>query len=357
MSCLSRLPMERGRRLTKDYTAIELAHVPLPDELMDASHADTDPTEAGLRAVSEPPPFAASETMAALLSGRRTEASSSASTRRYCSVPAGCTGPAVLAAVHRRVPILLWLPEYSWGLLRADLLAGLTVGVVLIPQGVAYAMLAELPPIYGLYSSLLPLPIYACMCTSRHMSIGPFALVSLLVADSVSEVVAPDAEGYTEAVMLLSLMIGILHCLMAALNLGVIVRFISDSVSSAALLRSHRPARAGRAIWPSPWPWPWRWAWPRRWPWPPLRLAATPTMPLRGAAARPTPVARPAPVDVCAPRLRPLARVHIAARAHPQSPHRCARPSARWCARPRVGACRCSPASPRRQRCSSPLRS
>ena len=90
----------------------------------------------------------------------------------------------------RRVPALTWLRAYNSQLLRNDLVAGVTVGVVLIPQGVAYAMLAELPPIYGLYSSLLPLPIYASLCTSRHMSIGPFALVSLLVADSVSECAA-----------------------------------------------------------------------------------------------------------------------------------------------------------------------
>ena len=154
-----------------------------------------------------------------------------------------CTRKALHDATFRRVPVLTWLRSYSLPLLRADLLAGITVGVVLVPQGVAYAMLAELPPIYGLYSSLLPLPIYAAMCTSRHMSIGPFALVSLLVADSVSEVVSPDNEGYIGAVMLLSLMIGLLHCLMAALNLGIIVRFISDSVlagftSAAAILIS-----------------------------------------------------------------------------------------------------------------------
>ena len=58
---------------------------------------------------------------------------------------------------HRRIPALSWLPEYSLSLLYADVMAGITVGVVLIPQGMAYAMLAELPPIYGLYSSLLPL--------------------------------------------------------------------------------------------------------------------------------------------------------------------------------------------------------
>ena len=144
---------------------------------------------------------------------------------------------------HRRIPALSWLPEYSLSLLYADVMAGITVGVVLIPQGMAYAMLAELPPIYGLYSSLLPLPIYATLCTSRHMSIGPFALVSLLVAESVSEVVPTAHEGYVGAVMLLSLMIGLLHCLMAALNLGVIVRLISDSVlagftSAAAILIS-----------------------------------------------------------------------------------------------------------------------
>ena len=142
---------------------------------------------------------------------------------------------------RRRLPILRFLRNYTSDTFRRDLNAGITVGVVVIPQGIAYAMLAELPPVYGLYAALVPLPVYAMLGSSPHISIGPFALVSLLVADSVSEVVSPDAPEYIGAVMLLSLMIGLLHCLMAALNLGVIVRFISDSVlagftSAAAIL-------------------------------------------------------------------------------------------------------------------------
>ena len=115
------------------------------------------------------------------------------------------------------------MPRYTWSLLRADLVAGLTVGVVLIPQGVAYAMLAELPPIYGLYAALAPLPVYAAMGSSRHMSIGPFALVSLLVADAAGDVVDPDADGmeaYIDAVMCLSMMVGTFLLLMATLRLG-----------------------------------------------------------------------------------------------------------------------------------------
>ena len=155
-----------------------------------------------------------------------------------------CSAHSLARACTARVPMLQWLPHYSYSLLRADLAAGLTVGVVIIPQGMAYAMLAELPAIYGLYSSLVPLPIYAMMCSSRHMSVGPFALVSLLVADSVIEAgYEPEHVAYIPAVMLLSLMIGILHCTMAWLHLGVIVRLISDSVlagftSAAAVLIS-----------------------------------------------------------------------------------------------------------------------
>ena len=127
------------------------------------------------------------------------------------------------AALRRRFPAIEWVPRYTWSLLRADLVAGLTVGVVLIPQGVAYAMLAELPPIYGLYAALAPLPVYAAMGSSRHMSIGPFALVSLLVADAAGDVVDPDADGmeaYIDAVMCLSMMVGTFLLLMATLRLG-----------------------------------------------------------------------------------------------------------------------------------------
>ena len=81
------------------------------------------------------------------------------------------------------------------------MIAGLTVGVVVVPQGIAYAMLAELPPVYGLYAALVPLPVYAMLGSSRHISIGPFALVSILVSETVNAVLDPSFkhEGAMEA--------------------------------------------------------------------------------------------------------------------------------------------------------------
>ena len=251
----------------------ELSHVPLPSELAAASQVsdELDPTEEAVAShfysprarptntlfsrvsdVIQQPPSGVRQLARQLVRALRDEEMLDDPERG--PTPRGawaadyarrrCTLAAAKRVAKRRIPALTWMAKYSLPQLHADVVAGVTVGVVLIPQGMAYAMLAELPPIYGLYSALLPLPIYAAMGTSKHMSIGPFALVSLLVADSVAEVVPPhDREGYIGAVMLLSLMIGLLHCLMAALNLGVIVRFISDSVlagftSAAAILIS-----------------------------------------------------------------------------------------------------------------------
>ena len=85
--------------------------------------------------------------------------------------------------LYRLFPILSWLPQYKWKkYLKNDIVAGVTVGVMLIAQGMAYAKLAGLSPEYGLYSSGLPLFIYPLFGTSRHLGIGPVALVSLLVS-------------------------------------------------------------------------------------------------------------------------------------------------------------------------------
>ena len=83
------------------------------------------------------------------------------------------------------IPILDWFPRYNRNQFKGDLSAGLTVGVMLIPQGMAYAMLAGLPPIYGLYASTLPLILYALLGTSRQLAVGPVAMVSLLTASSI----------------------------------------------------------------------------------------------------------------------------------------------------------------------------
>ena len=76
------------------------------------------------------------------------------------------------------IPILSWLPSYNKAALSGDLSAGLTVGVMLIPQGIAYAMIAGLPPIYGLYTAMTPQVIYALFGTSRQLSVGPTAMDS-----------------------------------------------------------------------------------------------------------------------------------------------------------------------------------
>jgi len=147
--------------------------------------------------------------------------------------------------LRRRLPFLSWAEDYSLSLLKFDFIAGLTVGVVLVPQGVAYAMLAELPPVYGLYGPLAGLMVYALFGTSRHLAVGPFALVSLLVAETVSSVVPPEqTAAYVPAVMLLSLMVGVLHLLMALLRLDIIIAFLSEPVlngftsASAVLIAS-----------------------------------------------------------------------------------------------------------------------
>jgi len=87
--------------------------------------------------------------------------------------------------LKRYFPIFQWLPNYKKANLTGDISAGLIVGIMLIPQGMAYAMLAGLPPVFGLYASLIPQVIYAIMGTSRQLAVGPAAMDSLLVASGL----------------------------------------------------------------------------------------------------------------------------------------------------------------------------
>ena len=82
-------------------------------------------------------------------------------------------------------PILEWLPNYKKTYLSGDISAGITIGIMLIPQGMAYAMIAGLPPVFGLYASLIPQIIYALMGTSRQLAVGPVAMDSLIVASGL----------------------------------------------------------------------------------------------------------------------------------------------------------------------------
>lgn len=132
--------------------------------------------------------------------------------------------------MKRYFPFLEWLPNYKREHLGGDLSAGLTVGVMLIPQGMAYAMLAGLPPIYGLYASTIPLIVYALMGTSRQLAVGPVAMVSLLIASGVGALAETGTDAYIAYAILLALMVGVLQFAMGAFRLGFLVNFLSHPV-------------------------------------------------------------------------------------------------------------------------------
>lgn len=139
------------------------------------------------------------------------------------------------------IPILDWLSKYSISDAKGDLSAGLTVGVMLIPQGMAYAMIAGLPPIYGLYASTIPIIIYSIFGTSRQLAVGPVAMVSLLTAASVGLLADGGTELYIQLAITLALMVGVIQFALGVAKLGFLVNFLSHPVisgftSAAALI-------------------------------------------------------------------------------------------------------------------------
>lgn len=136
------------------------------------------------------------------------------------------------ASIHKWVPILQWLPSYEKANLRGDLSAGMTVAVMLIPQGMAYAVLAGLPPVYGLYASILPLLLYSIFGTSRQLAVGPVAMVSLIIFAGISEFAQPGTERFIQLAILATLGVGIVQTLMGTLKMGFLVNFLSHPVLS-----------------------------------------------------------------------------------------------------------------------------
>ncbi len=113
---------------------------------------------------------------------------------------------------------------------RGDLAAGLTVGVMLIPQAMAYALIAGMPPVYGLYAALVPLLLYGILGTSRQLGVGPVAVVSLLVAAGVADLAQPGSNEYVHLAILLAFMVGVIQLLMGLLRMGFLVNFLSHPV-------------------------------------------------------------------------------------------------------------------------------
>ncbi len=116
--------------------------------------------------------------------------------------------------------------------LSGDLAAGLTVAVMLIPQGMAYAMLAGLPPVVGLYASTVPLIVYALFGSSRQLAVGPVAIVSLLTLSGVSALAEPGSARFIALAAVLALMSGVIQLLLGLVKAGFVVNFLSHAVIS-----------------------------------------------------------------------------------------------------------------------------
>jgi SulP family sulfate permease len=143
--------------------------------------------------------------------------------------------------LDRLFPFLSWLRGYRTSDFRGDLIAGLTVAVVLIPQSMAYAMLAGMPAVYGLYAAAVTPWIAALWGSLRQLSTGPIAVMSLLVLTTLSPFAEPGSPQFIELALLLSFMVGIFYLAIGVLRLGVIMSFISHSAvkgftSAAALI-------------------------------------------------------------------------------------------------------------------------
>ncbi|NQD94543.1 sodium-independent anion transporter, partial [Pseudomonas sp. CrR25] len=135
-----------------------------------------------------------------------------------------------------------WLPDWLRGYDRRvagqDGLAALIVTLMLIPQGLAYAMLAGLPPQTGLYASILPLLAYALFGSSRTLAVGPVAVVSLMTAAALGPLFAPGSAEYMGAALLLALLSALLLLGMALLRLGFLANFLSHPVISGFISAS-----------------------------------------------------------------------------------------------------------------------
>lgn len=140
--------------------------------------------------------------------------------------------------LERLIPCLEWGRSYDRGALVSDLLAAAIVTVMLIPQSLAYALLAGVPAEMGLYATMLPLVAYALLGTSRTLSVGPVAVISLMTASAVGEVVAATGADYIEATIALALLSGAVLVLMGILRFGFLVNFLSHPVVAGFITAS-----------------------------------------------------------------------------------------------------------------------
>ena len=133
------------------------------------------------------------------------------------------------AVLYRLLPFLRWFPLTTSGP-KADLVAGITVALVLVPQSMAYAQLAGLPVVYGLYSSFIPVIIASLWGSSSQLHTGPVAMLSLMSAAALIPLANPGSASFIELSIMLALMVGVLRLLLGLLSLGAIVNMLSSPV-------------------------------------------------------------------------------------------------------------------------------
>ncbi len=134
--------------------------------------------------------------------------------------------------IRRFIPAFAWLRQYKRADLPFDLMAGLIVTVMLVPQGMAYALLAGLPPVIGLYASTIPLIVYSFFGSSRQLAIGPVAIVSLLTFSGVSLLAESGTSEFIAYATLLALIVGLVQLILGLVRAGFIVNFLSHAVIS-----------------------------------------------------------------------------------------------------------------------------
>ncbi|MFY0655498.1 MAG: sulfate permease [Neptunomonas phycophila] len=140
--------------------------------------------------------------------------------------------------LKRYLPIFDWIGNYNQRTFTSDLIAALIVTIMLIPQSLAYALLAGLPPEVGLYASILPLVAYAIFGTSRTLSVGPVAVVSLMTAAAVGNLALQGSDEYIAAAIILAFMSGLILLIMGFLKLGMLANFLSHPVISGFITAS-----------------------------------------------------------------------------------------------------------------------
>ena len=140
--------------------------------------------------------------------------------------------------LRRNLPVLNWAKDYNRDTLTSDLVAAVIVTIMLIPQSLAYALLAGLPPEMGLYASILPLVAYAIFGTSRALAVGPVAVVSLMTAAAVGNLALQGTAEYALAAITLAFMSGVMLLVMGIFRLGFLANFLSHPVIAGFITAS-----------------------------------------------------------------------------------------------------------------------